>query len=174
MRFDFCPGCGEKLELRLIGDEGKVPFCVQCDRPFFPFSYPCVICLCVAEDNDVLLIKQSYGRQRFVCVAGYIAEGESAEEAAGREISEETGLETLDIRYLYSRYFEKHDNLMLAFACRVKKAEPALSGEVSEARWFPPEEAYEALFEGAYGRDMLKKWAELTGNTKLAGGGDEL
>ena len=161
MNFRYCPECGKKLVPKQIGDEGDVPFCDGCGRPFFPFSYPCVICLCVAEDDEVLLIKQSYGIIRYVCVAGYIKAGESAEECARREISEETGLEMLSAQFLYSKYYEKHDNLMLAFACRVRKADLKLSGEVSEAQWFTPVDAEKALHEGAYGIDMLHKWQEL-------------
>lgn len=155
MKFCYCPECGEKLVPRQTGDEGDIPWCVRCDRPFFPFSYPCVICLCISEEDEVLLIKQSYGEKRYVCVAGYIKAGENAEDAAKREIAEETGLEALGVRFLYSRYYEKHDNLMLAFACRVRKKDVTLSGEVSEAGWFSPEEAENVLFRGAYGIDML-------------------
>ncbi|MBR5088244.1 MAG: NUDIX domain-containing protein [Ruminiclostridium sp.] len=155
MEFEYCPRCGSKLVPRQIGDEGDVPFCRSCERPFFPFSYPCVICLCLDENDNVMLIKQSYGVSRYVCVAGYIKAGEDAETAVAREIMEETGLETLGKRFLYSRYYEKHDNLMLAFACRVKKAEFSLSGEVKEAAWFGLEDAYDAMFDGAYGRDMI-------------------
>lgn len=161
MKFDHCPKCGEKLVPKQIGDEGNVPYCKNCERPFFPFSYPCVICLCISEDDEVLLIKQSYGIIRYVCVAGYIKAGEGAEECAKREIAEETGLEMLGARFLYSKYYEKHDNLMLAFACRVRKAEPRLSGEVSEAAWFTREEAENALFPGAYGIDMLHEVTRL-------------
>lgn len=161
MTFEYCPKCGAKLVTHEIGDEGNVPFCQKCERPFFPFSYPCVICLCVNEDDEVMLIKQSYGRDRFVCVAGYIKNGESAEGCAKREIAEETGLEMTKAHFLYSRYYDKHDNLMLAFACRVKKAEFRLSGEVKEAKWFTPGDAENALFEGAYGKDMLHIWNDM-------------
>ena len=66
------------------------------------------------------------------------------------------------VHFLYSKYYDKHDNLMLAFACRVNKAQPKLSGEVSEASWFTPDAAYDALFEGAYGRDMLQMWKTMS------------
>ena len=161
MTFEYCPKCGTKLIPREIGDEGNVPYCGRCERPFFPFSYPCVICLCVNEDDEVLLIKQSYGADRFVCVAGYIRNSESAEECAKREIAEETGLEMTSAHFLYSRYYDKHDNLMLAFVCRVKKSEFRLSGELKEARWFSPEDAENTLFPGAYGIDMLHRWYEI-------------
>ena len=167
MKFDYCPKCGEKLIDRPIGDEGNVPYCEKCGRPFFPFSYPCVICLCVNEDEEVVLIRQSYGHQRFVCVAGYIKSGENAEETCRREISEEIGLCVTKMRFLYSKYYEKHDNLMLAFLCRVKKAEFRLSPEVSEAEWFTPEEAEKALFEGAFGIDMIHEWKKITDRGEL-------
>ena len=70
MKFGYCPVCGRKLEPKQIGDEGEIPYCGDCKRPFFPFSYPCVICLCISEEGDILLIKQSYGIIRYVCVAG--------------------------------------------------------------------------------------------------------
>ena len=127
----------------------------------FPYSSPCVICLCVSENDDVLLIKQSYGIIRFVCVAGYIKAGENAEDAAKREIAEETGLEMTGARFLYSKYYDKHDNLMLAFLCRVKKAELRISSELTEAQWFSPKDAENALFQGAYGIDMLHEWQRL-------------
>ena len=161
MTFDYCPRCGEKLVPKQIGDEGDVPFCGKCERPFFPYSSPCVICLCVSENDDVLLIKQSYGIIRFVCVAGYIKAGENAEDAAKREIAEETGLEMTGARFLYSKYYDKHDNLMLAFLCRVKKAKPRISSELTEAQWFSPKDAENALFQGAYGIDMLHEWQRL-------------
>ena len=161
MIFRYCPDCGNVLVPKVIGDEGEVPFCDQCSRPFFPLPSPCVICLCIDENDDILLIKQSYGKRRFVCVAGYIKPGESAEDACKREISEETGLAVSSVCYLYSRYFDRNDNLMLAFVCRVGRAELTLSQEVSEAEWFTADDAYSALFEGAYGRTMIEKWREL-------------
>lgn len=156
MKFEYCPECGEKLLPHEIGDEGEVPFCEKCERPFFPFSYPCVICLCLDENDNVILIRQSYGHTRYVCVAGYIKSGESAEDAVRREISEEIGLEADAMRFMYSKYYEKHDNLMLAFAVRVKGTEFSLSSEVSSADRFTMDEAEQLLTEGSYGLDMLR------------------
>lgn len=148
MRFEYCPSCGEKLGEKTIGDEGLVPFCDNCQRPWFSFSYPCVICLCVNELGEVLLIKQSYGQPRFVLVAGFIKSGESAEEAALREVKEETGLGVDSFDFAFSSYYEPRDNLMFGFICRVKKTDFTLSGEVEEAKWVSPEEAVNTLRKG--------------------------
>ena len=52
MDFRFCPQCGAKLSPKPCGDEGDVPFCESCNRPFFAFSYPCVLCLCITENGS--------------------------------------------------------------------------------------------------------------------------
>ncbi len=162
MDFIHCPKCGEKLGEKQIGDEGKVPYCGSCKRPWFPFSYPCVICLAINEDNEIALIRQTYATTRFVCVAGFIAHGETAENTVVREIGEEIGLEVQSVRYVGSYYYEKNDNLMLGFAARVKKAPFRLSeNEVETAQWFDINSAERELSKGTTGicllRDLLRQ-----------------
>lgn len=155
MEYLHCPICGEKLIKKPIGDEGHTPFCKTCDRPWFNFSYPCVICLCVDENENIALIKQSYISDRFICVAGYVKQGETIETAAKREVEEETGLSVLGVDYVNSYYYEKRDNLMFGFVCRVKNGPFNLSGEVDEAEWFTLENADALLRQGAIGQDLL-------------------
>lgn len=92
MQFKFCPECGEKLITKTIGDEGEISFCENCGRPWFSFSYPCVICLLTDGAGKYALIRQTYATRNYVCVAGFIKEHETAEQTALREIREETGL----------------------------------------------------------------------------------
>lgn len=156
MNFEYCPKCGEKLQLKPIGDEGLVPFCEICNRPWFSFSYPCVICLVVDENDNVALIKQSYGdNDRYVCVAGYVKQGEAIEDAASREIREEIGLDVCDIKFVKSYYYEKRDNLMFGFLCSVKNTDFTLSSEVDNATWFTPNEADEKLKKSLIAHQLL-------------------
>lgn len=161
MRFEYCPDCGEILHDKIIGDEGAVPFCEKCSRPWFPYSSPCVICLVRDEEGNVALIQQSYGDKRFVCVAGYVKAAETLEETVCREISEEIGLEVLHLRYVKSYYYPKRDNLMLGFVCTVKRAAFRLSGEVSEAQWFSVQEADTVLKDAAIARKLLHDGYEI-------------
>ena len=160
MEFTYCPDCGERLISRPIGDEGETPYCNNCKRPFFGFSYPCVICLCVSETGEIALIKQSYVSENYVLVAGHIKAGENAEATAIREVFEETGLEVTSCRYLLSRFHEKSDCLMLGFLCRVKKGELRLSGEVDSGGWFSVSEAERLLRQGSVGIEMLHQYKE--------------
>lgn len=159
MIFLFCPQCGDKLtHNKTFGDEGIIPFCEKCRRPWFGFSYPCVICLVIDKDNNIALIKQSYVSDSHVCVAGYIKEGETAECTAKREVFEETGLNVLSLKYINSYHFKKNDNLMLGFVCLVKKDDFSLSCEVDSADWFTLDEAKLRLRTGSIGLRLLNDY----------------
>lgn len=157
MTFAFCPHCGAALVEKPIGDEGLVPYCESCARPHFSFSYACVIC-CVFDPakEQVLLIRQSYGEKRYVCVAGYVKQGETIEETAAREVLEETGLTASSLRYVRSYYYPKRDQLMFGFAVQAAKSDICLSCEVEEAQWFSVAEAREQLREAKIAAQLLE------------------
>lgn len=159
MDFTYCPQCGEKLVPKVCGDEGETPYCNSCKRPFFPFSYPCVICLCIDSDSsEIALIKQGYVSENYVNVAGYVKRGETPENTAVREVKEEIGLDALSVSYAGSWYHAKSDNLMLGFVCKVKRGELTISSEVDEADWFPLEKARELLRRDSIGMSLLEKY----------------
>lgn len=157
MRFDYCPKCGARTVLRTIGDEGEIPYCDVCKRPWFDMFSTCVLSVVVNEYDEVLLIRQSYGdTERYVGVAGFMKVGETPEEAAEREVLEETGLKAQSIRYTDSAFYEGRDQLMLGMLVRVKKAECNISGELLEARWFGMDEAVKTVREGSIIQRFIK------------------
>lgn len=158
MRFSYCYNCGEKLTLKEIGDEGEMPFCSKCNRPVFDMFSTCIITIVVNEYNEIALIKQGYVSDNYVCVAGYIKTGETAEETALREVEEEIGIKPCSVKYLHSYYYEKKDMLMLGFAVTVKKAELKLSDEVDSAKWFSVEKALESLKETSVAKKLLSDY----------------
>ena len=102
MRYTFCPNCGQHLTARPIGDEGLVPWCDACQRPWFDSFSTCIIAAVINNRGEVLLQRETRRPDREVLVAGYIKPGESAEGAARREIAEETGLTVTALRYVAS------------------------------------------------------------------------
>ena len=79
MHFTYCPQCGKRLIPREIGDEGMLPYCEDCRRPFWEMFATSVICAAVNEYNEVALLRQEYvSTQNHVCVAGIIQMGETA------------------------------------------------------------------------------------------------
>ena len=150
MRYKFCPECGKRLEPKPIGDEGLIPFCENCKRPWFDSFSTCVLSVVVGEDNKILLIRQSYGdTSKYVGVAGFMKPNETAEAAAEREIREETGLEAKSVQFLESIFYEGRDQLMLGFMARVENNELSLSSEVVQGKWFDIDSAIKTVREGS-------------------------
>jgi 8-oxo-dGTP pyrophosphatase MutT (NUDIX family) len=104
---------------------------------------------------------------------GLVGRGESAEEAALREIEEETGLAATpvaklgDTRYVYTwggqRIFKIVSFFLFRYrAGRIGAIVPAMRHEVAEARWLPLEDAPRLLaYRGE--REMAEKALELLG-----------
>lgn len=150
MRFTFCPHCGEKLIQKEIGDEGLIPYCNSCRIPLWDMFTTCVICAVVNEYDQIALLRQNYvSATKYVCVAGVMKLGESAEACAIREIQEEIGQTVETLEFIRSYPYEKKEMLMLGFQASVKKAEFHLSQEVDAVEWFPLENALDKLREGS-------------------------
>ena len=118
MEFRYCTICGERLVGKEIGDEGILPYCQSCQRPYFSIFNVSVL-VAVMKDDKVLLIKQNYMSQNnWGLVAGYIQKGETAEETVIREVEEETGLKVREGKYIKSYFHVKNEMLMLGFLHR--------------------------------------------------------
>lgn len=142
MRFVYCPVCGEKLGMRVCGDEGEVPFCTRCNRPWFDMFAAAAIILVVNPEGKVALLDQSYISTQYKnLVSGYIKPGESAEECAMREVEEEIGLHMHTLSLQFTKWFARAQVLMVGFIGHTDETRLTLSGEVDGAGWFTPEEA---------------------------------
>ena len=156
MRHTFCPDCGARLSGRPLGDEGLVPWCDRCQRPWFDRFSTCIIAAVMNDAGEVLLQREKRRPEREVLVAGYIKPGESAEDAARREIAEETGLTVTTLRYVASYPHMNGDMLMLGFAATVEGKVRSSVNEVLSARWCTPEEAVAALREGSIAQQVVQ------------------
>lgn len=137
-----------------------VPYCEKCREPMFDMPVTCTITLAVNEYNEAALIKQSYGRKGYVCVAGYLKIGENAEECASREVEEELGIKPYSVEYINSYTFNKKEMIMLGFMAKIKKKDFNLSDEVESAEWFPIEEALEKLREATIAARLVENCIE--------------
>lgn len=161
MKFTYCPHCGTKAVLREIGDEGMIPYCEQCKVPLWDMFTTCIICAVVNEDKEIALLRQNYvSTTNYVCVAGVMKLGESAEETAAREIEEEIGQKVEELTFVKTYPYEKKEMLMIGFHAKVKKQEFRTSDEVDAVEWFPLEKAQEHLREGSIAWQLVGEVAE--------------
>ena len=155
MRYTFCPDCGQRLTTRPIGDEGLVPWCEGCQRPWFDAFSTCIIAAAMNAKGEVLLQRETRRPDREVLVAGYIKPGESAEDAARREIAEETGLTALSLRYMGSWPHMDGNQLMLGYCAQTEGNVLSDSNEVLSARWCTLDEAVAALKQGSIAQQLV-------------------
>lgn len=141
MHYKYCPQCGNKLIEKPAGDDGNVPFCENCNQYWFDTFSDCIIILVYNEFNEVVLARQEYlSTTSAVFTSGYISPGETAEEAAIREVKEEIGVDIKKVEYVGTYWFNARDQLMHGFIGFAPKCELVLSQEVDSAEWFPVED----------------------------------
>jgi NAD+ diphosphatase len=130
----FCARCGAGTE-RLPGEWGKR--CRGCGAAHFPHIHPCAIVL-VRRPGEVLLArKPGWPPGRYGLVAGFVDFGECLEEAAAREVREETGVEVRDICYVGSQCWPFPSQLMAGFVAEYAGGEVRVEEkELEDARWF--------------------------------------
>ncbi len=142
MHFEYCPKCGAALVPRVLGDEGAVPWCVPCGRPWFDMFAAAAIVLVVNPEGKVALLDQNYiSTVHKNLVSGYMKPGESAEECAVREVAEEIGVHLHTLEFKFTRWFAKAEVLMVGFIGYTDDTALTLSAEVDAAGWYAPEEA---------------------------------
>ncbi len=164
MHFTYCPHCGNKLVQKEIGDEGLIPYCTTCKVPLWDVFTTCIICAVVNEEREVALLRQNYvTKTNYVCVAGVMKMGESAEETAIREVKEEIGQDVEVLEYLRSYPYEKKEMLMLGYKATVKKKEFSISKEVDSVEWVKFGNALNKLREGSIAWQLVKTVIEEKG-----------
>lgn len=157
MKFKYCPKCGRVLEEKYSWDEGGVPYCPVDDVMYFDTPKPCIIVAVVKEDK-ILLLKQSYiFKNSKVLISGYVTNGETVEETVFREVKEETGITTKDIKYLGSEYLPSREILMLTFMAKYVEGEIYKSSEVEGAEWSKLDSAICEMSEDEIGKRIVIK-----------------
>lgn len=157
MRFTYCPYCGTELIGKEIGDEGIIPYCNNCNIPLWDMFTTSIIAAVVNEYGEVALLRQNYvSTTKYVCVAGIMKIGESAEETVIREVKEEIGQDVESLEYISSYPYEKREMLMLGYKATVRKRDFKLSGEVDSVEWVKYENALSLLREGSIGWQLVK------------------
>lgn len=161
MHFTFCPYCGTKLIGKEIGDEGVIPFCEKCSIPLWDMFTTSIIAAVVNEYDEIALLRQNYvSATKYVCVAGIMKIGESAEETVIREVKEEIGQDVEALEFISSYPYEKREMLMLGYKAIVKKKDFKLSGEVDSVEWVRFKDALSKLREGSIGWQLVKNVTE--------------
>jgi NAD+ diphosphatase len=142
----FCANCGAMTE---AGEGGMIRRCPDCGVEHHPRVDPVVITL-VSDGERVLLGRQAaWPEGRYSALAGFVAPGESLEEAVVREVEEEAGVEVGPPSYVSSQPWPFPASLMLGFEAAWIGGEPGgRDDELQDVRWFSVEQVAAAAHAG--------------------------
>ena len=152
----YCPSCASPLEEKEAAGRQR-PVCPNCGRVVF--YDPKVAATCIVERGEkVLLVKRGNepGYGLWSMPGGYVDRGEVVEDAAAREVLEETGLE-VEIDRLVGLFSEAgHPVMVAAFAARESGGDLKAGDETLDVGFFSPAD----LPPLAFPRDkqILARW----------------
>ncbi len=91
--WNHCPVCGKKT---IQADDGQStrPHCPDCRRFYYSNPTPAACCFLTNEAGELLLVQRSVEPRRgmWTLPGGFVELGETTDQAAIRELNEETGL----------------------------------------------------------------------------------
>jgi len=147
----FCYYCGKTLTDKHF--EGRVRrFCSDCDRPLYENPIPAACIIVTDEAGRLLLVKRSVEPQKGLwCLPGGFMElGETPEQAALRELQEETGL-TGKIDRLISADSSNsaiyNTVALICYSMTEYSGDPAAGDDACDLGFFSPDELPEIAFK---------------------------
>ena len=145
----FCANCGTPTD---VAEAGMVRSCPNCRAQHHPRVDPVVIMVVTDGTERVLLGRQKvWPARRYSALAGFVAPGESLEEAIVREVYEEVGVRVGRPQYRSSQPWPFPGSLMLGFTAPWQEGEiGGADEELEDARWFARDEVATAAADDSW------------------------
>lgn len=152
----------------------KTVLCPHCGKPFSKWCNPTPTTDVVIHEpsRGVVIIRRANEPRGYALPGGFIDEGEQAEQAAVREMREETGLE-VELTGLLGVYSQPHRDprqhtLSVVFTGRPRDADKLCAGDDAAAAAFYPLDALPEPLVFDHAR-ILKDFAEVLAGRRTLG-----
>jgi len=132
----YCCFCGRELVFKTLLDGSRERYCPGCDHVFFDEPSPAVIVAVTRRDKILLTRSVEWKHPYWSLVAGHVKSGETAEEAAVREVKEETGVQIFNLQILGTYAPEHRDLLIIGYGAETDDTGIKRSQELEKADWF--------------------------------------
>ncbi|MEE3879928.1 NAD(+) diphosphatase [Vibrio sp. YYF0003] len=170
----FCGRCGHPTGSI---EAGNALVCSGCNHQTFPRTDPVVIMLVTKQFEDgierVLLGRHKHrANDVYTCLAGYVDQCETLEQAVQREVFEESGIRVDDVHYVASQPWLFPSSLMLGFTAHATTDQINVDkDELDTADWFSRDELVrfseredgcKLPNEDTIARYLIEQWIQMT------------
>lgn len=138
-RHRHCAACGAGTHAL---DGGTKRRCATCGVEHFPRTDPVAIAVVRSRGRILLGRQRPWPRGMYSALAGFVEPGETLEDAARREVFEESGVRVGEVRYVASQPWPFPSSLMLGVIGEALSEELVRDEqELEDVRWFSADEA---------------------------------
>lgn len=151
-QFKYCPKCGSD---NFVDNNFKSKRCETCGFIYYFNPSSATVAVIINESNEIMVATRAHepAKGTYDLPGGFVDMDETAEEAVIRELKEETGLQVLSVRYLFSipnlyvySGFEI-ETTDLFFLCNVENnIQFAAHDDVAELKFLPISDLNPSLF----------------------------
>lgn len=161
-QFKYCPKCGST---RFEAHDFKSKQCADCGFVYYFNPSSATVALILNERNELLVCRRAKepAKGTLDLPGGFIDMAETGEEGVAREVKEETGMEVIEARYLFSlpniylySGFYVH-TLDMFFRCTVADASHFRAMDDAADLFFMP---LEAIRPEEFGLDSIRRGVE--------------
>jgi 8-oxo-dGTP diphosphatase len=156
----YCHFCASPLETRLA-EERIRRYCPTCDGFIYENPIPAACLVVIDDQNRVLLVQRSVEPEigAWCLPGGFMELGEVPEQAAIRELKEETGLDGQieSLLGVIAQKSELYDTVMIVgYSIRVFSGTPKAGDDASAIAFYSPTELPDIPFESH--REFINKY----------------
>ena len=138
-RHGYCANCGTRTAMKEGGWKRECP---NCKVEHFPRTDPVVIMLVTSGDKCLMGRQRHFLPGMWSCLAGFVEAAETIEDAVRREIFEESGIRSTDVKYYMTQPWPYPSSLMIGCTARATSEDIVVDHtELEDARWFDRTEA---------------------------------